>query len=78
MSARENLIGYALVALPDEPATAKCEELADAFRAEVLAEVLALIEDRACDADFTEDPAFIVGLRSAGDVVRRLTKGGTS
>ena len=38
MSARENLIGYALVALPNEPAFAKCEEMADAFRAEVIAE----------------------------------------
>ncbi|MFE7566903.1 hypothetical protein ACFU76_08045 [Streptomyces sp. NPDC057539] len=37
-SAREQLISYALVALPNEPAFARCEQLADAFRAEVLRE----------------------------------------
>jgi hypothetical protein len=38
MSARDELIGYALMALPNEPAFAKCGELADAYRAEVIAE----------------------------------------
>lgn len=37
-SARERLIGYALVALPNEPAFAKCDGLADAYRDEVLNE----------------------------------------
>ncbi|WP_331731870.1 hypothetical protein OG298_45325 (plasmid) [Streptomyces sp. NBC_01005] len=45
MSARENLIGYdALVALPNEPAFEKCEQLADAYRAEVLHEAARLLE----------------------------------
>ncbi|GGJ87365.1 hypothetical protein GCM10011583_18610 [Streptomyces camponoticapitis] len=43
-SARERLIGYALVALPNEPAFAKCDELADAFRAEVLNEAADAID----------------------------------
>lgn len=45
-SAREQLIGYALVALPNEPAFAKCDELADAFRAEVLNEAADKLADR--------------------------------
>lgn len=39
-------------------------------RAEVRAEDIALIEDRADDADFTEEPLFIVGLRSAADLLK--------
>lgn len=38
MSARDDLIGYALVALPNAPAFAKCDQLADAYCAEVIAE----------------------------------------
>ncbi|MFF1916181.1 hypothetical protein ACFVYE_32260 [Streptomyces sp. NPDC058239] len=44
MSAREDLIGYALVALPNEPAFEKCEQLADAYRAEILHEAARLLE----------------------------------
>lgn len=40
--------------------------------AQVLREAYGAIEDRACDADFTEEPMFIVGLRSAVEVVRSM------
>ncbi|GGV69033.1 hypothetical protein GCM10010294_25390 [Streptomyces griseoloalbus] len=49
------------------------EQLADAHRAEVLAEGAALVEDAACDADFTEDPRFIAGLRAAVALLTRAT-----
>lgn len=39
ITARQNLINYALVASPNEVAFAKCEQLADAYRAEVLREL---------------------------------------
>lgn len=44
MTAREDLIGFALVALPNESAFAKCEQLADAYRAEVRAEAAAELD----------------------------------
>lgn len=44
-----------------------------AFAAEVRAEDIALIEDRACDADFTEEPLFIEGLRSAADLLKNAS-----
>ncbi|MCX5202412.1 hypothetical protein OG897_13265 [Streptomyces sp. NBC_00237] len=51
MSARESLIGFALAALPNEPSFTKCEELADAFRTEVIAErdaqIIAWLEKKA-------------------------------
>lgn len=43
MSAREDLIGYALVALPNEPAFARCEQLADGFRDDVIREAIACL-----------------------------------
>lgn len=77
MTAREDLIGYALVALPNEPAFAKCEELADAFRAEVLREVYGAIEDPAQRAAVGGG----LGWETARDVVHSLlrsTRGGLS
>ncbi|MFD9630147.1 hypothetical protein [Streptomyces violascens] len=41
MTARERLLSYALSATPNEVTIAKCEELADAYRDEVRAEVAA-------------------------------------
>ena len=46
------------------------------FRAQVLTEAAALIEDAACDADFTEDPPFVSGLRAAVELLTEAaTKG---
>ena len=50
--------------------SADAERVRDAFAAEVRAADIALIEDRACDADFTEEPLYIVGLRSAADLLK--------
>jgi hypothetical protein len=49
----------------------EAEGLLDAYRAEVLREGAALVEDRACDADFTETPHHIAGLREAVELLTR-------
>ncbi|MFC5802742.1 hypothetical protein [Streptomyces formicae] len=54
----------------------KRQALLDAFRAEVLREGAAMVEDRACDADFTEEPLYIVGLRSAADLLKAASSSG--
>jgi hypothetical protein len=47
------------------------DQLLNAYRTEVLAEGAALVEDRACDADFTETPDHITGLREAVELLTR-------
>jgi hypothetical protein len=60
----------------------RVERLYAAVRAEVLAEAkaetaatylaaAALVDDRACDADFTHDPQHIAGLREAVELLTR-------
>lgn len=44
---------------------------AGADRVRVLLEAAELIEQAACDADFTEDPKFIAGLRTAVELLTR-------
>jgi hypothetical protein len=51
--------------------TEAVEQIVDAYRAENLAEGAALVEDKACDADFTEDPQYIAGLRTAAELLTR-------
>ncbi|MEX3101191.1 MULTISPECIES: hypothetical protein [unclassified Streptomyces] len=51
---------------PDEATTGL-----DAYRAQVFAEAAVLVEHAACDADFTEDPLFIAGLRAAGGLLTK-------
>lgn len=78
-SARERLIGYALVALPNEPAFAKCDELADAFRAEVLNEAADKLADRvppATAGPFTEYDRKL--LFAASELRRMASEGGAS
>lgn len=48
-----------------------------AARAEVLREAARLVEDAACDADFTEEPLFIAGLRSAAERLNRAASSST-
>ncbi|WP_309049028.1 hypothetical protein [Streptomyces sp.] len=75
MSARENLIGFCLVALPNEPGFARAERLADAYRAEVLREVYAAIQDPQQRAAVGGG----LGWETARDVVHNLlrkTEGG--
>lgn len=47
------------------------DQLLDAYRAEVLREGSALVEDRACDADFTESPDHCAGLREGAELLNR-------
>ncbi|MEU2603213.1 hypothetical protein [Streptomyces albus] len=75
MNARDEIAECLWLALPStdsDDAKARAEQMLRAYRAEVLREAADAIEDRACDADFTEEPLLIVGLRSAGDIVRRM------
>ncbi|WP_331729017.1 hypothetical protein OG693_39210 (plasmid) [Streptomyces sp. NBC_01259] len=71
MSARDDLIGYALVALPNEPAFAKCEEKADAYRLEVIAErdaqIIAWLEKKAREEGRNNKDS-----RTRGDVLFRM------
>jgi len=62
----------------DEAATAELDLRLNAYRAEVLCEGAALVEDKACDADFTEDPQFIAGLRTAAELLTNATEAPTT
>ena len=66
MSARDELREYA----DRYGYTEHVNALLDAFAAEVRREDIALIENAADDADFTEEPLYIVGLRSAVDLLK--------
>lgn len=46
-------------------------DMLDAHCDQVLRAGAALVEDHACDADFTEDPRFIAGLRAAAELLTR-------
>jgi hypothetical protein len=76
MNARDHLIGYALVALPNEPAFAKCEQLADAFRAEVLREAVEAARSEYLheDTGTPEDEAYNQGVSDAVAAIGALTE----
>lgn len=80
MSARENLIGYALVALPNEPAFARCEELADDFRDDVIREAIACLSGLADSVSERQQPGlnFAVGVLLDMVTGRNETTGGAS
>lgn len=50
----------------------EAEGLLNAHRAENFTEAAALLEDKACDADFTEDPKYIAGLRDGAALLTRV------
>lgn len=62
----------------DEQAETELDLRLDAHEAEVTRANAALIEDRACDADFTEDPQFITGLREAVELLTRAAREGAA
>ncbi|MFI1734009.1 hypothetical protein ACH40E_33315 [Streptomyces acidicola] len=75
MSARRHIISAlsedSLGGIATLSDVAHAEQLVDAHRAEVQRADAARIEDAACDADFTEDPKFIAGLRTAAELLTR-------
>ncbi|TFI30087.1 hypothetical protein [Streptomyces sp. 4R-3d] len=79
-SARERLIGYALVALPNEPAFAKCDELANAFRAEVLHEAIKAARSKLLTDGTGADVlvAYDRGINDAVVAISALLEGGAS
>lgn len=69
MTAREELIGFCLAALPNEPGFAKAEALADAYRAEVVDDLIerCAVALRGC---CPECDIAIQLIRRRGDVVK--------
>lgn len=70
MSARRDLYAALMAGGPHSPdRSEKASERIDAFRAEVLAEGARLIEDAACDADWTRTPDYCAGLRAGAELL---------
>ncbi|MFH8751037.1 hypothetical protein ACH4GK_32150 [Streptomyces rimosus] len=74
MSARDELIGFCLAALPNEQGFAKAERLAAAFRAEVLREAADAVDAAEPLDDYAD--RFNSGVQWATDEVRRMAAEG--
>lgn len=72
MSARDELTGFCLAALPNEQGFAKAERLADAFRAEVLREAADSLDALPVDASSFDRAEHKYKGGAAADTLRRM------